>query len=193
MSILPDSTNNSKRSEATEEKATEELESLTQNHDEVLDLTLALGALGGLRHSAACDAAERSQKRFDERNHRLHESRMKSLGAEGEEQKPEAEDMSHQVLIRSPTSHHYYSERPSANQPAATAGQPVSSTVTTPKPGLSNLATTAIAAGLIASGLGAGAGATYLLTRPDNVPPAVERPDKNWDLDLLPPDPRVTK
>lgn len=181
--------NNSTSTEALKELA-EEVAELDQNHDEVLDLELALGALGGLRHSAACSAAERSIRRFDERNHRLHESRMKDLGMDGEEKEPEAEDMSQKVLIRSPIIHNHYSDKP--NQPATPtpASQPAASTVTPPQSGLSNLAKGAIVAGVLATGLG-GAGATYLLMRPDT--PAVispDRPDKNWGLNLLPPDPR---
>ena len=85
-----------------------------------MDLALGLGALGGLRHSKACDDSQRSANRYDERQHRLHESRMKRLGMEGEESL-EDEDMSQQVLIRSPTiTHHHY------EQPAPTpVSQPV--------------------------------------------------------------------
>lgn len=184
MSVSLNSASSSTGTEAMRE-AVEEVAELTQNHDEALDVMLALGTLGGLRHSAACDAAEQSNKRFDDRNHRLHESRMKDLGMEGEEK--EAEDMSHQVLIRSPTIHNHY---PSANQPLppVTANQPAAPTVDPPKSGLSNLATSAIAAGLLAAGLGTGVGATYLMTRPDT--PAVVAPadDKDFLLNLMPPD-----
>lgn len=166
MSESLNSTNNSTSTEALEEIA-----DLTLNHDEVLDLELALGALGGLRHSAACDAAERSTRRFDERNHRLHEARMKAMGMDGEKKELEADDMSQQVLIRSPIIHNHYSERPSANQPAApaTASQPAASTVTppaTPAPAengkkLSPLAKAAIVAALIGSPLAGGLAAWY--------------------------------
>lgn len=193
MSVSLNSTNDSTTAEAIKELA-EEVADLSQNHDEIVDLELALGALGGLRHSAACSAAERSTARFDERNHRLHESRMKSLGMEGEEQKQEtgAEDMSHQVLIRSPTTHNHYSERPT-NQPATPAtiaAPPAPATPPVAKPGFSNLATAAIASGILASGLGAGVLGTYLMTRPK---PAAVAPDqdKDWGLNLLPPDKRA--
>lgn len=183
MSVSLNSTNDSTSAEAIKDLA-EEIADLTQNHDEIVDLEVGLAALGGLRHSAACNASERSSRRYDERNHRFHESRMKALGMEGEEKEPEADDMSQKVLIRSPIIHNHY---PSANQPATPTPRSEPDPPPPPKPGLSNLATAAIATGLIASGLGAGAGATYLMTRPD--PPAVVAPaDKNWGLNLLPPD-----
>ena len=189
MSVSLNSTNDSTSAEVIKELA-EEVADLSQNHDEIVDLEVGLAALGGLRHSAACSASERSSRRYDERNHRFHESRMKALGMEGEEKEPEAEDMSQQVLIRSPTIHNHYADKPSTNGPTTTSPQqPLSpSLATAPKSGLSNLATGAIVAGLIGTGLG-GAGLTYLLTRPDA--PAVvspDRPDKNWGLNLLPPD-----
>lgn len=185
MSVSLNSASNSTSTEAMKE-AVEEAAELTQNHDEALDVILALGTLGGLRHSSACDAAERSNQRYDARNHRLHESRMKALGMEGEEK--EAEDMSQQVLIRSPTIHNHYPATPSDNQPASptTMSQPVADP---PKSGFSNLAKTAIAAGLIASGLGTGIGATYFLTRPETSPPVVApADDKDFLLNLMPPD-----
>jgi hypothetical protein len=112
----------------TTKATTEAAADLSQNHDEILDLELGLGALGGLRHSSACDAAERSQRLYDERNHRLHESRMDSLGMKGDKsgESLEAEDMSHQVLIRSPITHHHHYEQPESSEPATptTAQQP---------------------------------------------------------------------
>jgi len=96
---------------------------LSQNLDEAADLQLGLGALGGLRHSAACEMAEKSQRRYDERNHRLHELRMRRLGLEGEET-CEDEDMHQQVLIRSPIVHNHYQSPAAAQQPQQPATQP---------------------------------------------------------------------
>ena len=119
-------------SDSTNKEAMEEVADLTLNHDEALDLTLALGALGGLRHSAACDATERSQRRYDDRNHRMHETRMKTMGMEGEEKEPEADDMSQQVLIRSPIIHnHYANGKPQTQQPQQ-PGQPAAQTGMSP-------------------------------------------------------------
>ena len=85
---------------------------MSLNHDEVLDMELALGSLGGLRHSAACDQSERSKQRYDDLNHRLYKSRMKRLGLTGDEESEgeeseEGDGMSHQVLIRSPVTHNH--------------------------------------------------------------------------------------
>lgn len=157
MDKSPDSMSDSTNSESSQ-PVIEELADLTQNHDESLDLALAFGAIGGLRHSAACDAAERSTRRFDDRQHRFHETRMKAMGMEGEEQKPEADDMAQQVLIRSPVNHHYH--YPSG--PAAAPQQP-SQPASPPQQGMSPWTKAAIGAAIASGLLGPAAG--YLLSR----------------------------
>jgi len=134
---------------------TEAAADLSQNLDEATDLQLGLGALGGLRHSAACDAAERSQRRYDERNHRLHEARMKAFGMEGKDsdESPEAEDMAQQVLIRSPVTHNHHYESLASQQPE----QSTESAEPTQQPAQANtnwLKNAALAAALLASGAG---------------------------------------
>jgi len=120
---------------------------------------------------------------------------MKKLGMEGEEKEPEAEDMSQQVLIRSPVIHNHYSDKPNG-QPVATA--PVAPTRAEPTatapatPGLSNLAKGAIAAGILASGLGLGGGATYLWNRPSTT--TVVNPIEHgpaFGISTMPPGPPV--
>ena len=174
MSESPNSTLNS-HPKATE--ATEATADLSQNLDEVLDLELGFGALGGLRHSASCEATERSQRRYDNRNHRLHESRMNRLGMEdGESDEPEDEDMSQQVLIRSPITHHHHYEQPATPtpEPAAPAQQPAD-------PKSNWLGKAAVAAALLAGGAGAGVGASALLGAFDKPQPASQGVDTDTD------------
>lgn len=157
--------------EALDQAAAEAVADLTLNHDEALDLTLALGALGGLRHSRACDASERSTRRYDERNHRLHEARMKRLGLECEENPAESEaDMSQQVLIRSPVIHNHYGS-PATASPSQQPTTPASPTQTqVPPPVAASLSPwhkAAIAAALAAGGLGGAAG-LYSVLKPDS-------------------------
>ena len=101
--------------DTSSEPTTEKIADLSLNLDEVLDMDLALGSLAGLRNSAAYDATEKSQRRYDARNHRLHEARMKNIGLPGGE--PEAEEMSQQVLIRSPITHNHYPVAPPTPEP----------------------------------------------------------------------------
>ena len=117
MSGSQNSTPNTRNAPPTNQtEQAEQAADLSQDHDEALDLQLALGAIGGLRSSAACDATERSQRRYDERNHRFHEESMKRIGLpEGDE--PEAEEMSQQVLIRSPITHNHYPVAPPTPEP----------------------------------------------------------------------------
>jgi hypothetical protein len=153
---------------------------LSQNLDEAADLQLGLGALGGLRHSRACEDAERSKRRYDARNHRLHESRMKRLGLEGEES-PEDEAMDQQVLIRSPVTHHYHYAQPSAAPPSASS-QPQEGNTAKPKSTASTLAKAAmVAAGLVAGG-GLGAGIPWLagaFDKPAAVNTTIQQPAQN--------------
>ena len=181
MSESPNSTLNS-HPKATE--ATEATADLSQNLDEVLDLELGLGALGGLRHSASCEATERSQRRYDNRNHRLHESRMNRLGMEGDEsdESLEDEDMSQRVFIRSPITHHHHYVQPSSPseptpEPAAPAQQPA-------EPKSNWLGKAAVAAALLAGGAGAGVGASALLGAFDKPQPAA--PSVDTDTDTIP-------
>jgi hypothetical protein len=74
---------------------------------------------------------------------------MKDLGMEGEE--PEADDMSQQVLIRSPVIHNHY-ERPNANQPQTQPQQPSQQQTAEPPTGLSP-ATKALIGTLIGTSL----------------------------------------
>lgn len=180
-------------SDSTRKKWVEEVADLTQNQDEVLDLGMAFGALGGLRHDAACTAAERSTRRFDERQHRLHEARMKALGMEGEEKEPEAEDMSQQVLIRSPIIHnHYGPAKQSGEQPQRPTSEPPSPPQVPPSliSGLSPLAKAAIASAIGLSTIGTGAGLYSLATRGTDTT-VIEQPvDSNeYGVGLVPPGP----
>jgi len=181
MSESPNSTLNS-HPKATE--ATETTADLSQNLDEILDLELGLGAIGGLRHSASCEAAERSQRRYDNRNHRLHESRMEKLGLQGggESDEPEDEDMSQQVLIRSPVTHHHHYEQPAepTPEPAAPAPEPAAQ----PK-GMSTtakVATSLAAAALLGPG---GVGMAAMLGAFDKPPAPVVAP-VDTDTDTIP-------
>lgn len=141
---------------------------LTQNHDEVLDLEMGMAALGGLRHSAACDASQRSNRRYDDLNHRLYESRMSEMfGLPAKSDEGEAEDMSQQVMIRSPIIHnHRYDAPKAADAPEPTPTQPA-----TPSNGLLNAAIIGLST---LTGLG---GAGYLIsnaiTPSDTKPPVV--------------------
>jgi hypothetical protein len=177
------------------EEAAEQVADLTLNQDEVLDVELALGALGGIRHSAACDAAERSSRRFDERNHRLHESRMKALGMEGEEV-PEDTDMSHQVLIRSPITHNHYSPTPTPIQtptpPAATPSQPPAQPPATPPPATNGRLSPLATAALVLASLGLGSVSTYFLSRPTVSSTTIQSGDKTG-IGLVPPGPPYKK
>lgn len=193
MSASLNSTNGSPSTEAMKELV-EEVAELTQNHDEVMDLHLALGALGGLRHSAACEAAERSARRFDDRNHRLHESRIKDLGMEGmegEEKEPEAEDMSQQVLIRSPTIHNHYANQPATDQPQ----QPNQPLTKQPSPGLSP-GTKAVIGALVATSLLGPALGGYALYRSTGDTTTINQPIERapgqniGTLPPIPPDPK---
>ncbi|HUS40403.1 MAG TPA: hypothetical protein VMX74_13200 [Pirellulales bacterium] len=104
--------------DTSSEPTTEKIADLSLNLDEVLDMDLALGSLAGLRNSAAYDATEKSQRRYDARNHRLHEARMKNIGLPGGDGgEPEAEEMSQQVLIRSPITHNHYPPTPVTPEP----------------------------------------------------------------------------
>lgn len=150
--------------------SSEEPADLTQNQDEVMDLALGLGALGGLRHSRACDATQRSHERYDDRQHRLQESRMKRLGMEGDEKSPEDEDMSQQVLIRSPTIHHHYYAQEEQPAPPVAQPQPVQQPESTAKTWLKRAAIAA----LPLAGVG-GTLAYNAMTKPD--PPAVSSPN----------------
>lgn len=167
--------------------ATEPPANLSQNLDEALDLELALASLGGLRHSASCEASERSQRRYDERNHRLHEARMGKLGLEGDE--PKADDMSQQVLIRSPIIHNHYpaTGQPVAPQPAATGtppSQPVPATQPTPSSGAApnKRILPYVLTALLGTGLGAGAGALPWVLSDRDVPPAAADTDTQYEL-----------
>ena len=154
MPESPNSTNGSTNSNGQTELPAD----LSLDQDEVLDVELALLALGGIRHSAACDAAEKSTRRFDERNHRLHESRMKDLGMEGEEKESETDDMAHQVLIRSPIIHNHY-DKTNQPQPAVQPQpQPQPTPAPTQKEGLGTLAKLAIAAAIGSGIAGTGVG-----------------------------------
>ena len=162
---------NSTSDSTSRTKPPEEPADLSLNQDEVLDLGLALGALGGLRHTTACDAAERSTRRFDDRNHRLHESRMKHLGMEGEEKELKADDVGHQVLIRSPVIHNHYVDRtpttpPSTTPPTAPPTTPP--TTPPPTPPVTSPPTNGwlpLAAGLLIGGIVVG-GTTYYVNKP---------------------------
>jgi hypothetical protein len=87
----------------------------------------------------------------------LHEARLKKLGLEdNESESEEADDMSQQVLIRSPIVHNHYHQ-----QPDTSAAEPP---VTQPEPNNPNLSGSLlsrlwplVAMALIGSGLGAGA------------------------------------
>lgn len=130
---------------------------LTQNHDEALDLSLGMAALGGLRHSAACEASQKSISRYDDVNHRLYESRMSSmfgLPDKTETGESEAEDMSQQVLIRSPIIHNHY-DKPQTDssapaQPAASSNGVMNAAII----GLSTLAGLSGAGYLISNAIG---------------------------------------
>ena len=155
-------------SESPNSTPTEATADLSQNLDEALDLQLGLGALGGMRHSAACDAAEKSQRRYDDRNHRLHEARMKKLGMEGDET-AEDEDMSQQVLIRSPvTHHHHHYDKPTEEPTEEPTVQPQEQAQ--PKQA-SKLATAALVAASVLGGGGLGAGIPWLLGAYDQPTP----------------------
>lgn len=147
----------------------EAMADLSQNLDEALDLQLGFGAIGGLRHSAACDAAERSQRRYDDRNHRLHEARMKKLGVEGEE--PEAEDMAQQVLIRSPVTHNHYHEPKSEAPPQHVPPQQQPQPELQQQSAWSKTWPWLLAA---AAGMGGAGTAAALIPKPEPPPPAVE-------------------
>jgi len=188
---------NSPSDSTTSRKKLEELADLTQNHDEVLDLEMALGALGGLRHTAACDAADRSNRRFDDRNHRLHEARMKALGLEGDEKEPETEDMSQQVLIRSPVIHNHHYQDGAKHPPTAVTPQPpipqVQPYPQSPNPApssMSNWAKAGLLAGVLGMPLATGA-IGYLLANRD---PFVDTDtDTRTGLGLPPPGPPLHK
>lgn len=157
-------------------KTTEATADLSQNLDEILDLELSLGAIGGLRHSAACAATERSQRRYDERNHRLHESRMESLGMKGGES-PEVEDMAQQVLIRSPITHNHYPPEPTPAQPVEAKKPEGMSTA-------AKVATSLAAATLFGPGgvwMASLLGAFDKPATPTPTPPAVESIDTDTD------------
>ena len=167
---------NESMSEKVMQQIAEEVPDLTQNHDEALDLSLGFAALGGLRHSAACNAAEKSDQRFDERNHRLHESRMKRLGLEGSEEPPEEDDgMTQQVLIRSPIIHNHYDGKKAADDSGSTAPQP------RPADPARNpwLWPAVVGSSILFGTLGAG----YLMSRKPLMPtPTPIRPDVDYDL-----------
>jgi len=171
MSGLPNSQPNSTTTESPAD--------LSLNLDEAMDLQLGFGALGGLRHSRACDAAERSQRRYDERNHRLHEARAKKFGVEGEESS-EDDDMAQQVLIRSPVTHHHHYAEPS--QPAQPSPAPVQPTVNNPaadEPAWKKWAKRgAIAAALASGPVGASVG--YYLSQQQSTPPAQTEVTGPW-------------
>jgi len=157
---------------------------LSQNQDEALDLALAMGSLGGLRHAAACEAAERSHRRFDDRNHRLHEARMRRLGLEGEER--EEEEMSQQVLIRSPIVHNHYQSPPPA-QPVPSSPPPTPATQATPQ-GDSRTNTSwlpYVLTALIGGGLGAGAGSLPWLLSDKPAAVAGEDADTKYVLEPM--------
>lgn len=180
------------KSDSTSQRKVEEVADLSLNQDEVLDLEMALGALGGLRHSRACDAEERSNRRYDERQHRLHESRMKDFGMEGEEKEPEADDMSQQVLIRSPVIHnHHYGEQ--KQEPTAPASP--TAPVTQPTATASSIPAWAkTLALLLGTGGLAGIGVSQLL--PDGIPtaPFIDTDtDTRSGIGLVPPGPPVSK
>lgn len=150
----------------------EELADLSQNNDEALDLSLGLAALAGLRHGQACEDRQRSINRYEDRNHRLHEARMTRLGLTGEEitgDKGE-DEMSQQVLIRSPIVHNHYEQSktptPEPNQPVVVQPQP-----TPPNSGLLN---SAIIGFSLLAGLGsAGYLISNVLGTPTTKPPVV--------------------
>lgn len=168
----------------------EELADLSQNQDETLDLQLGLNALGGLNHARACAATERSNRRFDDRNHRMHETRMKALGMEGEEKEPGTDDMAQQVLIRSPIHYHYQSPPP-ANQPTPQQPQPVQQPApqpVQPATGLSNLAKAAIVTSALLGTGGMGAALYALLNQGGDT--VINRlDDSQTGIRLVPPGP----
>ena len=146
---------------------------LSQNLDEINDVQLALAALGGLRATTANDAAERSHRRYDDRNHRWHEARTKErFGLESSEENKQSEgeasegEVGHQVWVRSPVHNHY----PSA--PPPTAGKQGVS------PLLAALAAAALTSGLVGA---IGAGSLIAWNLLDNkrpvTPPAATNPD----------------
>lgn len=183
MSELQNSTSESTSSTS---EPPEEPADLSLDQDEVLDLGLALLSLGGIRHSAACDAAEQSTRRFDNRNHRLHEARMKELGMEGEEKESETGDMSHQVLIRSPITHNHHYDKSSQPQPSPQPPSPTPPQQQQPT-GLSTLQKLAIGAALTTGIVGTGAGLWALFHKSgDTIVNPVQAVD-GTGIGLLPP------
>lgn len=95
------------------------------------------------------------------------------------------------ILIDSPTTiNQHFPPEPSPQQPAVS--QPTQTTTVIPPIAKTSLGSLATAA-LLASGMGGGALGTYLLTRPTTpttvVTPA-DRMDKDFLLNLMPPDPK---
>ena len=107
---------------------------LSQNQDEASDLHLVFGALAGLRAVDTNQAIERSNKRYDETNHRWHEARLAerfgvpmASESEGEGSKG-GDEMGNQVWVRSPVHFHYGdAKKPDAQKPEATPEKPSSS------------------------------------------------------------------